>query len=136
MQAITNDCDERYDQSSGHDLQHPSRQSTWSRIVHQVLSIPVHSNNMTLVCPWPAICELVRNQFLACLVPGNCLSRSRFNSRTFTRGSPRKPHWRFSLCPAKSCCSCGSLIPRAFATLGTWNAAAAGEISGSSPEPE
>ena len=63
-------------------------------------------------------------------------SKSRFTDSTFTRGSPRNPHCRpcvFLAMIARTCCS---VIPRAFAMRGAWNSAAAGVMSGSSPDAE
>jgi len=48
-------------------------------------------------------------------------SRSRFSSRTFTRGSPRKPNWRGAVCFPISVRTCSRLRPgRALATRAAW----------------
>ena len=48
------------------------------------------------------------------------VSRSRFSSSTFTRGSPRKPSCRPVMCFSIRACTWSSLRPRALATRGAW----------------
>src|SRR5579864_2659430 len=69
-------------------------------------------------------------------VIGNLSSKAKFSSRTFTRGSPRKPNCRPSVCAWTRFSSASSEILRSLATRGIWNSAPAGVMCGSSPEPE
>src|SRR5262249_29904376 len=63
-------------------------------------------------------------------------SRSRFSRSTLTLGSPRNPNSRFSIRPSTSCRTAFSSSSRAFATRGTWNIAASGEMCGSKPDAD
>src|SRR5262249_10640478 len=62
-------------------------------------------------------------------------SSAKLSANTFTRGSPRRPSVRLSICSSTSWRTRSSGMLRAFATRGTWKSAAAGEIWGSSPPP-
>ena len=68
--------------------------------------------------------------FSATLAIGCAASRARFSSRTLTRGSPRNPSWRPSVCLVINWRTASSLMPRSRATRGTWNSAPAGVMSG------
>lgn len=68
--------------------------------------------------------------------PHEALSSAKFRRRTFTLGSPNIPRVRASVCCCTNSRTRSSGILRAAATRGTWSAAAAGEMSGSSPLPE
>src|SRR6202011_4297753 len=63
-------------------------------------------------------------------------SKARLSARTLTRGSPSNPARRPAVFSLTNWRTRSSGILRAFATRGTWNKAASGEISGSSPLPE
>ena len=63
-------------------------------------------------------------------------SRARLSSSTLTRGSPKKPNCRPSRVIRDERLTALTLTPRARATRATCCAAVAGEISGSSPEPD
>ena len=63
-------------------------------------------------------------------------SSARFNSSTFTRGSPSKPKVRPSVAAATSARTASSGIPRVRATRAIWYSAAAGEMCGSRPLAE
>src|SRR4051812_34339989 len=60
-------------------------------------------------------------------------SSARLSARTLTRGSPRRPIRRPSVCAPTSARTRSSAMARAFATRADWNSAASGEMSGSSP---
>src|SRR6185312_2978882 len=62
---------------------------------------------------------------------GSRLSSAILSSRTLTRGSPKTPSWRPSTWRSTS-----ARTPRARATRITWSIAFAGEMCGSSPEPD
>ena len=63
-------------------------------------------------------------------------STAMLSSSTLTRGSPSVPNVRPSVCSATSRSTVASSRPLACATRATWSAAYAGEMCGSSPEPE
>src|SRR5262245_20989176 len=63
-------------------------------------------------------------------------SRARFNAKTLTRGSPRRPARRPRVFSATSRRTRSSGRLRALAIRGTWNKAASGEMSGSRPLAE
>src|SRR6266536_607913 len=63
-------------------------------------------------------------------------SSARFSASTLTRGSPKMPSVRPWVCWSTSRATAAGSSPRALATRLTWKSAAAGEMSGSSPDPE
>src|SRR6185312_12078911 len=54
----------------------------------------------------------------ACLFIGNCRSKSKLSSSTFTRDSPRNPSCLPAVCFETRARSCSRVVPRAFATRG------------------
>src|SRR5690348_17392616 len=64
------------------------------------------------------------------------LSSIRLSFSTFTRGSPRIPNWRPEVARSTSRVTASTDIPRARATRAIWYLAAAGEMSGSTPEAD
>src|SRR5439155_24807514 len=63
-------------------------------------------------------------------------SRAKFSSSTFTRGSPKMPSQRPSVCRSTSPRTVSASSLRAFATRAVWYSAAAGLMWGSRPLPE
>ena len=64
-------------------------------------------------------------------------SSARLSSSTFTRGSPKKPNWRPSVCAVDERPHREPSRPAARrATRATWRTAFAGEMSGSSPDAD
>ena len=63
-------------------------------------------------------------------------SSARLSARTFTRGSPMNPSVRSCVFSSTSSSTRSSSSPRDRATRGAWSLALAGEMSGSSPEPD
>ena len=73
---------------------------------------------------------LVRRHFIC---SGKRRSSARLIARTFTRGSPRKPRSRLSVCRAIRSRTCFTVIPRALAMRAAWASAEAGLMCGSRP---
>ncbi len=71
-----------------------------------------------------------------CALGAASASSARLSSSTLTRASPRKPHWRPSVCWAIKAATRGSGQPRARATRLACHCAAAGLMWGSSPLAE
>src|SRR5208283_2709456 len=99
--------------------------------IYGVFPQPVHAPRPAFFRSYAA----TRRHAFYCLT-GKLASRSRFNSSTFTRASPRMPHCRCCVCRATNGRRVSTLIPLTRAIRGIWNSAAAGEISGSSPDPD